>query len=143
MNSVVEMMNQSTARIRKISEGGYNGFVMKGDRRVFRMQIELLNTAIRGYRAASKNKRIADSLQKMNIIGGITLVELGLGDSEIESVKKQVIEKIDQVDEVMKKIMENRSAVELDAAMREYKLQSMLFNIVIRASKVTSKNKDR
>lgn len=133
MNNIVEMMNQSTARMRKILEGNYNEIRMKNARREFTMQIELLSTAIRAYRTAAKNKKMADALQTLNIIGGVTLIELGLDDSEIQKVIEQTIEMINQCGEMMKKIKENRSTVELDAALREYKLQTKLFSVVIRA----------
>jgi len=133
MNAIVEMVNQSAERIRKISEGGYNEIGMKDARRIFTMQIEVLSTAIRAYRAAAKNKRMVDALRTLNIIGGVSLIELGLDSSEIQNVIEQIIENINQCGETMKKIKENRRAVEMDAALREYKLQSKLFNVVIRA----------
>lgn len=139
MNTLVEMMNQSTARIGKIAEGDYNEFIMKTARRGFGMQIEILNTALRGYRSASKNKRMADTFQKMNILDGMSLIDLGLGDSEIENVTKHIIEKLDEGSKLMKKITENRSMIELEEALREYKLQSRLFNTVIRHQKLHPK----
>jgi|GEM_PF-6078613 len=137
MNTLVEMMNQSIARVRKISEGDYNEFVMKAGRKEFRLQIELLNTIIRGYLSAIKDK------SSMDAIFGTNLIDSGLGDSEIENVTRQINEKMDECSEMMKKIKEKCSTVELDASLHEYKLQLKLFNAAIRAFRLHQKSRSK
>lgn len=141
MNPLIEMMNQSVGRLREISEGKFNEFVMKGDRRIFRLEVELLKAALRTYRAASKNKKMVAAFQGVKLMDGASLADAGLDDSKIEGVTEQVIDKMNQSRELMKIINKEYSTVELEAAYRELQLQIEVFKTVARAHKVVSKNK--
>jgi Holliday junction resolvasome RuvABC DNA-binding subunit len=133
MNAIVEMANQSAERIRKISEGGYREIPMKNARRIFAMEIQILNTAIRAYRLADKNRRAAGALQSLTTMNEASLIALGLDRSEIQNVIEKIFEKFNPCSEMVKKICKNRNAVEMDEALREMKLQSKLINTVVRA----------
>ncbi len=141
MNNIIEMMNGSFARIKKISDGAYNESVTKAARREFGLQIGLLNATLRLYVRVSKNKRAAKELKMINILDGNEFVDMGLGGSEIGSVMRKILEQTGQCGELLKKIKENRSTVEFEEVIRERKLQSKLFNAVERIIKWTSKNR--
>jgi hypothetical protein len=78
MNQIVQMFQDSNARLKSIMNGKYNRDQMQDANREFSDQIKLINAVIQAYGVASKNKRASISMEKMNLLDDHTAIDLGL-----------------------------------------------------------------
>lgn len=87
MNQVIHMFKESNSRMKKIMTGDFRAEVISAAQREFEGQIKLLNAVINAFAIQSKNRRVMDGLNKMNLMDDSSAIDLCLGDPNADKVK--------------------------------------------------------
>lgn len=87
MNQVIHMFKESNSRMKKIMTGDFRAEVISAAQREFEGQIKLLNAVISAFAIQSKNRRVMDGLNKMNLMDDNSAIDLCLGDPNMDKVK--------------------------------------------------------